>query len=125
MSAYLLLDLLFLTPCVILYAAAWRLRPPRHVRALLATLLTLFVLTVVFDSLMIAAGLFTYAEDKISGVRLWLAPIEDLAYPLAAALLGAALWDLRRGGRGMTPTAPEGGAAATGGASAPVGERSR
>ena len=54
--------------------------------------LVLGALTVVFDSLMIGAGLYEYAPDKILGVRLWRAPLEDLAYPLAAVLLMPALW---------------------------------
>jgi lycopene cyclase domain-containing protein len=54
----------------------------------------LLVLTVVFDSLMIAADLFRYGEGALSGVRLRLAPLEDLAWPLAAALLLPALWEL-------------------------------
>lgn len=54
----------------------------------------LLMLTAVFDNLMIAAGLFSYAEDVISGVRLGLAPVEDFAYPVAAAILLPALWVL-------------------------------
>lgn len=52
----------------------------------------LTVLTVVFDSIMIAADLFRFDEDKLTGVTLWLAPVEDLAWPLAAALLLPAVW---------------------------------
>ncbi|MFE5410526.1 lycopene cyclase domain-containing protein [Microbacterium sp. NPDC056569] len=47
----------------------------------------LVALTAVFDNLMIAAGLFTYPEALISGVRIGLAPIEDFAYPVCAAFL--------------------------------------
>ena len=105
MSAYLLLDLLFLLPCAILSAFTWRSGPGTHAVALLLTVIVLMVLTVVFDSLMIAAGLFSYSEEQISGVRLWLAPVEDLAYPLAAVLLGVALWNVSR--RGDRPDVPE------------------
>lgn len=52
----------------------------------------LTVLTIVFDSLMIAADLFRFDEEKLTGVTLWLAPVEDLAWPLAAALLLPAVW---------------------------------
>ncbi|MFE7405103.1 lycopene cyclase domain-containing protein [Isoptericola sp. NPDC057559] len=51
-------------------------------------------LTVVFDSLMIAADLFRYGETALLGVRLWLTPVEDLAWPVVAALLLPALWAL-------------------------------
>ena len=47
----------------------------------------LLTLTAVFDNVMIAAGLFTYPEHLISGVRIGLAPIEDFSYPLCAAFL--------------------------------------
>ncbi|MFD6176886.1 MULTISPECIES: lycopene cyclase domain-containing protein [unclassified Isoptericola] len=54
----------------------------------------LVALTVVFDSLMIAADLFRYGETALLGVRLWLTPVEDLAWPVVAALLLPALWAL-------------------------------
>jgi hypothetical protein len=43
-------------------------------------------LTLVFDNIMIAAGLFAYADAHISGLRIGLVPIEDLSYPLALAI---------------------------------------
>src|SRR5699024_10698548 len=52
----------------------------------------LMVLTAIFDSLMIHADLFYYADELISGVRIDLAPIEDFAYPIAGVLLLPALW---------------------------------
>lgn len=54
----------------------------------------LVVLTVVFDSLMIAADLFRYDDAALLGPRLWLAPVEDLAWPVAATLLLPAVWEL-------------------------------
>ncbi|MET1043071.1 MAG: lycopene cyclase domain-containing protein [Microbacteriaceae bacterium] len=54
----------------------------------------LLVLTAVFDNLMIAAGLFAYEPEHISGILIGRAPIEDFAYPLAAVLLLPALWML-------------------------------
>src|SRR5690625_1479528 len=52
----------------------------------------LIVLTAVFDSLMIHADLFYYADEFISGMRIGLAPIEDFAYPIAGVLLLPVLW---------------------------------
>jgi len=54
--------------------------------------LVMLALTVVFDTVMIAAGLYDYDLDKILAVYLWGAPVEDLAYPLAAVMLMPALW---------------------------------
>lgn len=65
-----------------------RLRP----LPLLAGALLLVVLTIVFDTLMIAADLYVFDPDLILGVYLWGAPVEDLAYALAASMLLPALW---------------------------------
>jgi len=67
------------------------------------------VLTAVFDNLMIAAGLFTYAPEMISGAMVGLAPLEDFAYPVAAVLLLPALWILLgRESKAGTPKAGPG-----------------
>lgn len=112
-ATYLIVDAAFLAPCALVQTLTWRRRPPRHGPALVVAILGLVALTAVFDSLMIAGGLFTYASDRISGIRIGLAPVEDLAYPIAAALLGSAVWNHRRSspesrrGRGESdPTAP-------------------
>lgn len=54
----------------------------------------LVILTAIFDNLMIAAGLFTYPAEHISGLRVGLAPLEDFAYPLCAAFLVPAVFVL-------------------------------
>ncbi|HRN30155.1 MAG TPA: lycopene cyclase domain-containing protein [Terrimesophilobacter sp.] len=64
----------------------------RHLAATGITILVLGTLTAVFDSLMIAAELFYYSPEHLAGLHLGLAPIEDFAYPLAAALGLPALW---------------------------------
>ncbi|NEN06054.1 lycopene cyclase domain-containing protein [Diaminobutyricibacter tongyongensis] len=61
----------------------------------------LIALTVVFDNLMIAAGLMRYASPEVSGPAIGLMPALDLAYPVAAVILLPALWLLfRRKGDG-------------------------
>lgn len=74
-----------------LAALAGRLRV-RHAGAVLATTGVLWVLTAVFDNLMIASGLFDYGHERLGGVYIGLAPLEDFAYPLGAVLLLPALW---------------------------------
>ncbi|GEA80511.1 lycopene cyclase domain-containing protein [Cellulomonas uda] len=61
-------------------------RPARLLAVLGLTAAALCLLTVVFDSLMIAADLFRYDEAALLGPRVGRAPVEDLAWPLAAAL---------------------------------------
>ena len=59
----------------------------------------LVVLTAVFDNLMIAADLFSYPPELISGARIGLAPIEDFAYAVCAAFLVPAVFTLLPGPR--------------------------
>jgi lycopene cyclase domain-containing protein len=54
----------------------------------------LVVLTAVFDNLMIAAGLFTYPAEHLSGLRVGLAPMEDFSYAVCAAFLVPAVFVL-------------------------------
>lgn len=82
----------------IILALVSRRRGPR-ISAVVLTVLVLFLLTSVFDTVMIASGLFHYAADPLLGLHIGLAPIEDFAYPLAGALLLPALWAALRGRR--------------------------
>jgi len=86
---YALLAALFLLPPVLVTALAAILRRPgpRWWAVTAATVAALLVLTIVFDSAMIAADLFRYDETQLSGLRIALVPVEDLAWPIAAGLL--------------------------------------
>lgn len=66
--------------------------PSRWVSSLCIAAIVLTVLTIVFDSIMIGADLFTYGERHILGPRIGLMPIEDLSYPIAAVILLPAVW---------------------------------
>lgn len=73
------------------------LRRPRFRRRMAASgvaAAVLVVLTAVFDNLMIAAGLFSYPSELISGARIGLAPVEDFAYAVCAAFLVPAVFAL-------------------------------
>jgi lycopene cyclase domain-containing protein len=61
-------------------------------RPLLWTALVLVALTLVFDNIMVGVGLVAYDDELILGVRLPIAPLEDLSYTIAAVLLVPALW---------------------------------
>jgi lycopene cyclase domain-containing protein len=56
------------------------------------TVLHLCVLTAVFDTLMIDAGLYVFDPDKILGRYILGAPLEDFAYAIAAAVAMPVLW---------------------------------
>ncbi|NQX11609.1 lycopene cyclase domain-containing protein [Microbacteriaceae bacterium VKM Ac-2855] len=63
-------------------------------RAVAVTLGVVLAATAVFDNVMIGVGLVAYDPDRISGAFLGIAPLEDFAYAIAAALLLPALWGL-------------------------------
>ena len=72
-------------------------RRPRFGQRMLASSIAavaLVILTAVFDNVMIGQGLFTYPVEHLSGWRVGLAPIEDFAYPLAAAFAVPAVFTL-------------------------------
>lgn len=91
---YLGLAGLITLPAVLLAVLAGRRRGARWWATTAITLVVLLVLTIVFDSLMIHADLFRYDESHLTGIRLLLAPVEDLAWPLVSVLLLPALWEL-------------------------------
>jgi len=89
MFTYLILDAIVLATIL-----AVMLRSPvklslKRVGLLLAVLL---VLTAIFDSLMIAAGLFAYSSEKILGLSIGKAPLEDFAYTIAASIFVPYVW---------------------------------
>ncbi|GGM56419.1 lycopene cyclase domain-containing protein [Microbacterium saperdae] len=78
-----------------------------HLGAIALTVVVLFILTAVFDTIMIGTGLFHYSGQHLLDIHIGLAPIEDFAYPLAGALLLPSLWAAlraRRSARRHTPT---------------------
>lgn len=93
MSYAALAGLFLLAPIAVCVLAAVRCRPSRRWwRTTAVTIAVLVALTVVFDSLMIAADLFRFEEEDLLGIRIGLAPLEDLAWPVAAGLLLPSLW---------------------------------
>ncbi len=89
MATYLMLNLIFLA--VVLGVLAWR-KLLTFGRAVWATLAVLLVTTIVFDSLLVHLGIVGYSLDKILGIRVGLAPVEDFFYSLLAGLTVPAVW---------------------------------
>ena len=89
MATYIVLNMLFLASALGLLA--WR-RLLAFSRPVCLTLVVLLVMTIVFDSLIIYFGVVAYDLNKILGVRVGLAPIEDLLYSLLAGLAVPAIW---------------------------------
>ncbi len=97
---YALICLPFLIVGIVTSILATRRMPGRERRRRwIATAIAgvvLLVLTAVFDSVMIAAGLFEYADGTRLGPTIGRAPIEDFAYPVVAVLVVPAVWTIAR-----------------------------
>lgn len=95
-SLYSTLNLTMSIPVVVAaLIAAWRLRGPERRRWLIGVggaLVVILVLTAIFDNVMISAGLVAYDADLTSGIRIGVAPIEDFAYAVAAAVFVPSVW---------------------------------
>ena len=88
---YWALNAIFLAVVLVLVLLA-----ARRVRwaSLGLTLAVLLVMTAVFDNVMISVGLVAYNESLISGAFIGVAPLEDFAYAIAAAVGLPSLWVL-------------------------------
>lgn len=107
MSYSMLSVLVVLVAGVVAAICAVRVRPSARWWAGTGVVaLVLGVLTAVFDSVMILADLYRYQEETLSGLRIGAAPVEDFAWPVAAALLLPSVWELL--GHGATRTARSG-----------------
>ncbi len=96
MVTYLLLNIIFiglvllvLRKHIVVFDKQWWL-----------TLGGLIILTLVFDNIMISMQFFAYAPEKILGLYIYKAPIEDFLYPLLALVLVPALWNYFGAGKG-------------------------
>ncbi len=87
---YLILNIIFLICILVLFGQ--HIRRPNKTWAI--TLGALLILTAIFDSLIIWAGIVGYDSEKILGLMIGFAPIEDFFYALLAVIIVPALWDL-------------------------------
>lgn len=85
---YLILNVLFTLTLLLFISARTKITKKAWWRAL--AIVT--ILTLLFDPIMIALGLFDYSADKILGVTWFGAPIEDLFYALYAACIVPLIW---------------------------------
>jgi len=88
MFTYILLNLLFLITLVIFMPNKLK-KPPR---AWWFTLYALFLLTLVFDPIIILLDVVAYDPSKILGFNLLGAPIEDFFYAIYAACIVPLVW---------------------------------
>lgn len=89
MLTYLALNGLFLAVLILLA----RQHGGIFSKPFIAICAVLLLLTLVFDSCIIAAQIVAYDSRKILGVYAWRAPIEDFAYAIAAVMITKLAWD--------------------------------
>lgn len=65
-------------------------------RPLFGAAVVMLTLTLIFDNVIIGTGIVDYDPEKISGLRLGFAPIEDFAYTLVALVLVPSLFNFLR-----------------------------
>jgi lycopene cyclase domain-containing protein len=56
----------------------------------------MLTLTAIFDNVIIGTGIVAYDQEKISGIMIGLAPIEDFAYTVLALVLIPSLFNFFR-----------------------------
>ena len=91
---YWALNAIFLAVVAVVGIVSLIRRPRRPWLGILITLGILLLFTAVFDNVMIGVGLVGYDRALISGAFIGVAPLEDFAYAIAAAVLLPSLWML-------------------------------
>jgi len=86
---YSLLNLCFMILAALI---AWPMLKNRELKPIAITVLILLGITAVGDNLIIGFGIVAYDAQKILGWMIGLAPIEDFAYAVVAAVLVPAIW---------------------------------
>ncbi|GAA5028483.1 lycopene cyclase domain-containing protein [Microbacterium fluvii] len=94
MTYAVLSAVLLLVAAAVAAASARRPRFAHRMACSAAAAAVLCILTAVFDNLMIAADLYRYPAEHLSGWRIGLAPLEDFAYPICVAFLVPSVWVL-------------------------------
>lgn len=91
METYLILNLLFLAVVLSILAL---FRTIVVSKSTIIVALVLLILTAIFDSLIIGLGIVDYDANKILGITIGNAPIEDFFYTLLVIIAVPSLWKL-------------------------------
>lgn len=91
---YLLMNLGFMLIAFVVLNVFVRKTPWKTV---LWTMLSMLLLTLIFDNVIIGLDIVAYDPQKVSGVFLGLAPIEDFAYTVVAVLAVSSIWNKMTG----------------------------
>lgn len=88
MATYLILNVVV----ILIVLLVLRIRMRRPSRALKITFAVLVVLTAVFDNMIVGFSIVDYDPDKILGLRIGYAPIEDFMYVVLAIVIIPTIW---------------------------------
>lgn len=88
MTTYLFLNLLFLVTIIMFLPN----KVTRPTQVWWLTLLIVVALTAIFDPIIVGLGIVDYDPEKILGVRLFGAPIEDFFYAIYAVIIVPLIW---------------------------------
>lgn len=86
---YLILNVVFLACIVFLLVQSYK----KPSKVWWITLVVLLALTLIFDNVIIAAGIVGYDSSKLLGIYLGTAPIEDFFYAVLAVIIVPVLWN--------------------------------
>ena len=88
--------LLTVTVMAIVAIYAFLMRHWMVAKPLVGTAAVMLILTAIFDNVIIATGIVAYDQEKISGIMVGVAPIEDFAYTVLAIVLVPSLFNFFR-----------------------------
>ncbi len=91
MFTYLIMNLIFMLSLIFFLPKEKLTKPPK---AFWITLVTLLVLTAIFDPIIIGIGMVGYNESLILGLKIFGAPIEDFFYAVYAACAVPLVWHM-------------------------------
>lgn len=86
---YLFINLVVL---VIILVILWIAKALVVNRAVLVAMVVIVVLTAIFDSFIIIAGIVAYDTEKLSSIYIGAAPLEDFFYSVAVAIMIPSIW---------------------------------
>lgn len=90
MTTYFVLNLVFVA-MVIVFLRLHRAHINRS-RAIFITLAALLILTAVFDNVIVGLNIVDYHPEKILGLYVGVAPVEDFFYAILAVIVVPAIW---------------------------------
>ena len=88
--------LLTVTVMALVAIYAFLMRHWMVAKPLVVTAAVMLILTAIFDNVIIATGIVAYDQEKISGIMVGVAPIEDFAYTVLAIVLVPSLFNFFR-----------------------------